>query len=254
MSIQDIILSDTFVGKDDYYKINEDDIARHSRDVWSSAEKILEGWGLPLPPFMTFPEPPTLHTIKWDPESELFYTPGYAMTNSSLSKLHDEIRATGADLLFDVKSVGQAPGVRAGVLLSDNLRVLVGWLDPRPYAANAYWDFLTSAREYLRDPKDFRLAYRFIDKHPMFWYQTKDGNWVDEYGFSTLSVDVITTKKGVRVALEGGASVPEFPGQHYHDYRLDATRKTFEKAVVAFAKNAHKHFDLDGTDFGKGLE
>lgn len=256
MSIQDVLLSEAFRTRGEYTDAHA---SEDPHDIWDRSEDILAGMGLSIPPFMTFPEPPPLYVIKYDHLEELFYVEGDTFpSNTSLSALHDEIYKAGGDVLFDDASISKAKnvsteGIRSEASSPHGRRVLIGWLDPRPYAANAYWDFLTNAREYLRDPKSFYAAYCFIDKHPMFWYQTEHGSWVDEYGFSTLSIDVFMTKKGLRVGLEGGAATRVRPDEHFHDYRLDATRKTFEKAVVAFAKNVFEHFDLDGTDYEKGL-
>jgi hypothetical protein len=86
-----------------------------------------------------------------------------------------------------------------------------------------------------------------MDKHPMFWYQTEHGSWVDEYGHSTLSTDVFMVDGKVRIGLEGGSTVPRTT-HHYHDYKLDVYADTFEEAYIAFAAKIHQHHDLDGTD------
>lgn len=117
----------------------------------------------------------------------------------------------------------------------------------------SYKDFLQVAAEYEADPTDFYNSYRFLDRHPSFWYVNGDlptTHWNQEDLFARLSLYIFKNEDtgGVVYNIEGGEHVaPEYK-ERYYNYRLDVRESSFENAVIAFAANVRKFYNNDGTD------
>lgn len=116
----------------------------------------------------------------------------------------------------------------------------------------SYKYFLELTEEYLVNPDDFVLAYRWVERHPAFWTR-RDGektfHWETEYGLAKAWIGVGRDENGrPEVMIEHGGHVESDYVHHYHDTRLDVISETFEEAWIAFAEKVHEHFNLDGTD------
>lgn len=145
-----------------------------------------------------------------------------------------------------------APSPRA----PQNFKVLLladDELDTSKYLSKkSYLFFLLTASKYLENPKDFVLAYHFVNGHPAFWsrYNGTSTDWnLENNGF--ISMDVINDHKTGKplVMLEHGAAVPPERTHHYHDLRLDSYGETYEAAIIDLAAKVNANFDLEGNDY-----
>lgn len=117
---------------------------------------------------------------------------------------------------------------------------------------HSYRDFLETAEMLKENPDNAVLAYDFIVKHPMFWYvKERTGRngktfrvLVTDEGFKQVfyTADVKKTKKGELrsiIHLETGA-------RNYHDYNLDVSSTSFDKAYLKLAMKIMEHYDFHG--------
>lgn len=241
MSIQDIITGPDFISSEDY-----------RRGDYVAA---LEGMGLPLPSFLTFPVPKTA-VVEWD--GEMFTCEHADESQKSLRDMRQHLRQWDIDIIFG-ESIASVPGlsVRGGMAIDEGGYMTIEWLDPRERAAIEYWSFLETAKDYIAEPKSFVKSYAFLDNHPAFWHLHRHGelDWIFDGFASKFYTMVFPTDKyetGVMVGFEAGGTAPGHI-LHYHDLRLDTYAGSFEDAYVQLAAKVHEHFDLDGTDYEKGL-
>jgi hypothetical protein len=108
----------------------------------------------------------------------------------------------------------------------------------------------------------FYNAYEFLIHHPMSWSrnQKHPNFWRTDSGLDDMWTSVLRVKneKGkleTVILLEHGPYLDsELKGKHNsknnssHNFRLDATAKTYEKAIIKLAKRVHKFYNIDGSD------
>lgn len=129
-----------------------------------------------------------------------------------------------------------------------------------------YKYFQRLAKSYLKDTKNFYMAYNFLTHHPVFWSLRGDLSnskilfWDTDYGFNEMWHTVYLDKNGITLhLLEHGPymdSEEEIDGIKNiipcriasHDIRLDVVGKTYEEAVIKLAKRVHKFYNLNGEE------
>lgn len=145
-------------------------------------------------------------------------------------------------------------------------RLIIGNTDQNSYHVlqYAYHEFLQLDKKLKKNPKDWVLAYQWLERHPAFWIYVApesqdDGTykllyWVTESGIDKAWTTVFKKKGKPFIGLEHGIHTEDFR-HHYHDTRLDVwgTVHTLEEAYVQFAKNVRKYYNSDGTEKKKYL-
>lgn len=104
--------------------------------------------------------------------------------------------------------------------------------------------------EAWRKSPDFFNSYQYVTYHPMFWVRnsSKNNSWEV---FNKPWFDFFKEEGKVVCALEAGEHCePEFL-THYHDYELDVSAPSFEKAVQKLAKKIDLLYNDDGTRKGE---
>lgn len=117
------------------------------------------------------------------------------------------------------------------------------------YLKMIYRKWLETDAEYRKNPKDWVLAYNWIQDHPAFWTRQTDEktwHWNTSKGVRFYTT-VFYNKKKPMVAFETGGHTPGYT-ETYHDLELDVYAKSFEKAYVKLAKRIDKFFNVDGTE------
>ena len=125
---------------------------------------------------------------------------------------------------------------------------------------------------YEADPQDFYAAYRYLDKHPVFWAfkpHPQDteravnhvGYQEHEYGI-TRAIEIYPVKCSGRHRIEDDEAqntktelwyefgpVDLIPGEygntHWHDFLLDGGCDTYEEAVTEIAAKVWEHYGND---------
>lgn len=146
-----------------------------------------------------------------------------------------------------------------GVLLSKaDSRIIVATtsLDIEYFLKADYRDFLEAAEQYRADPKNWVLAYRFVEMHPAFWYIRTDDpyHWHTREGFQDhawISVDMLNGKPNV--AFEHGPHVLPECAMFYSEPKLTLRAPSLEKAYVKLAERLDQYYELDGSDKEKEM-
>lgn len=219
---------------------------------------------LTLPDFYTFENKPvfTVHVAAADSIEVYDSDEVFVQRYESIIEAYDSVRATKASVVFtgdlslvsrgktimgNSLSVKEKPGAKTSRLLLSHTVNDDIWI-----AKETYLEFLVSAVEYLKDPKDFMKAWEFLDRHPMGWTRHKPDShyWDTENNVGrTWIVPTISDRTGkVVFMLEHGGQVPPERINRYHDVRLDVYANSYEKGIVKLAKKVHKFFHFDGSD------
>lgn len=117
----------------------------------------------------------------------------------------------------------------------------------------SYVEFLKIAEKYENNREDFMTCYEFVDSHPAFWHKisTKEKFYWETYGYCQKIWSYPMSNEDNNTfywSLEAGMHVePEYV-EHYHDWRIDSSGETIEKAYIKLAKNVYKYYNLDGTE------
>jgi hypothetical protein len=197
-------------------------------------------------------------TICYDPYEQLFYLKNKNVNNESLSEIYDDLSKQDVNVQFD-DSILMSDWVddksRLGGMLFTRQgtrpgfgRILIATDQDYSLEYATYFNYLKTAKAWLKDQDHFVIAYYFTKNHPAFWHrpqpEKRPYDWETEYGHYGLSLYV--SHEGI--GIEHGQSVPPQHSYHYHDHHLDVFKPTFEEAHIAFAKKVHEHFYLDGTE------
>jgi hypothetical protein len=237
------------------------DTEMETEEQFHTMGKALAEAGAPFPAKVTFEEPKTVRTIRYDAEKDVFRAEGFISEWPDIADLYERIHEADEDVEFDA-SVLDAPGVKGVMGLdmvsteipdSTNRRVLISKVDNQSLEHNRYFQFLKLTKEWLVDTSNWVLAYQFIETHPAFWHRVQPERaehlWSLEQGHKGMWVCVMTNDYGDPVVmLEHGQSVAPKHDHHYHDLRLDVWAPTFEDAYVQMARKVHKFFALDGEE------
>jgi hypothetical protein len=129
-----------------------------------------------------------------------------------------------------------------------------------------YKYFKKIAKAYLKNKKDFYSSYQFLAYHPVFWALQGDlpGSkilfWETNDGLDKMWHTVYRGKDNkILHLLEHGPYMDneeEVEGEKQsvparipsHDIRLDVVGKTYEEAIIKFAKRVNKFYKLNGEE------
>ena len=140
------------------------------------------------------------------------------------------------------------------------------------------WSWFLSLDRRWRKHPTFSYSFAWLSSHPAFWIRGAgslrpgDAGWSREELWSWQTdgyvpeVYVLPRKKARKavVWLESGAHVPESEHwdqaaqtryvvegsftERYYDVRLDASARTYEKAIRKLARRVDRYFDVDGAE------
>lgn len=119
----------------------------------------------------------------------------------------------------------------------------------------SYKNFLRSVKQYEKNPKDLAVVREFLQYHTLFWnVRTEDSkfygfrnNIVMKRGWDQIYLEIIPGKKNKKsiVILEaGGATADRIT--FYHDYNLDVTATSLDKAYIKIAAKIHANYNEHG--------
>lgn len=207
------------------------------------------------------PEPRPSITLSFDANKEVFLLGEEDF--DSVEAAYDSLDQDLHPVYFDKSIDGHGGSLVNGFFFCDNKRLLLSLTDEDriEMLVEDYktWVEVTDAT-YQKNPNSFYDAYHWLQQHPAFWTaprQEKTENkltWVTDHGLKSMWMTVVEDKDKIKVWLEHGSHVG-LESQHttpythhYHDTRLDVTEETYEKAIIALAKNVNKYFATDGTE------
>lgn len=230
----------------------------------------LPGW---LEELLPEPKTPIVMSLVDGELLRLRYPDGREDTFDRLPAAHEAARQTDWDLFVadevfehydDGRMMGQLtyPSGRDGFVT-----MVISWTDGERHEAlqRDYQDFVKIAAAYEADPRDFYLAWRFIDRHPAFWtaYDLDGHPWHWETdGYCSKLTQTVWRRdeelgRGgvgpVIVSVAAGGHVPEDKGRghrykdHYADWQLEVDASTFEEAILLLAGRVELCFERDGT-------
>ena len=212
------------------------------------------------PDFLTLPEPSkTIYDIL---AFEDKFVVGdlkqiFDLPSEAYDYIQEELQGTPRFTGKDLNSAGENMG---GMFFEKGTnRLLISFTADDNYRLlkSQYREFLKLNKRYQANKKDWVLAYQWVENHPAFYhkYPNDSEHWVIDQGWASCWQSVSRHKGQPYVLLEHGSWLDQTDDEGNivniktvasHDIDLDTSAKTYEKAVIKFAKRVNKNYDERG--------
>jgi hypothetical protein len=236
----------------------------NSEEYEAYKEKILNN--IELPSFYTFDDFKPIYTLdltktkedytvqildetgKLIDQSFEYFADAYSYIEKDL-KGDVEFSKTTRELMGGTLNYQEPP--KAGRPVTNTMYFSRTWKDTVLLAKTHYFHFLKIAKQYETNPRNFPLAWNFINGHPAFWIRNANTNNWKLYTNAYITMNVFGSSTGeAEVTLEhGGANTDRTA--HYGGYsELEVSAESYESAIIMLARAVHKTFNYDGSRKG----
>jgi hypothetical protein len=215
-----------------------------------------------LPSFYTFDDFKPIYTIHLTKTVKDYSLQVLDSSNNPIDKTFeyfvDAYDYIEKDLKADVQFAGDAQDLmgtlgyeepfKEGRPRSNQMYFSHTWKDTLMLAKTNYFHFLKLVKQYEDKPRNFPVAWNFINSHPAFWIRNAGTNNWTLFNNKHISMYVFGSASGeAEVSLEHGSANKERTAHYGGDADLEVSAESYETAIIMLARAVHKKFNYDGS-------